>query len=86
MTVREQVLNEALALSPEDRAYLADHLELSLNTGELASPELAALWSAEIDRRMAAYERGALKAANADDAMTRIRQYLDQHRLGRTNP
>jgi putative addiction module component (TIGR02574 family) len=80
MTVREQVLQEALSLPPEDRAFLADHLEKSLHHGQFASAEVAAAWTAEIDRRIAAYERGEVQASDADASIARMRRYLADHR------
>jgi putative addiction module component (TIGR02574 family) len=83
MTLREQVLQEALALPPEDRAFLADHLEQSLHHGQFASPDIAAAWTAEIDRRIAAYERGEIQASDADASIARMRRYLADHRARR---
>jgi putative addiction module component (TIGR02574 family) len=83
MTVREQVLQDALALPPEDRAFLAEHLERSLDHGHFASPEIAAAWTAEIDRRIAAYERGELQALDADTSIERMREALADHRARR---
>jgi putative addiction module component (TIGR02574 family) len=80
MTIREQVLQEALALPAEDRAFLAEHLEQSLHHGEFASPDVAAAWTAEIDRRISAYERGEIKASDADVSVERMRCYLADHR------
>jgi len=80
MTQREQVLQKALALPPEDRAFVADHLEQSLHHGQFASPEIAAAWTAEIDRRIAAYERGEVQASDADASIARMRRYLADHR------
>ena len=51
MTLREQVLHDALALAPEDRVFVLDELEHSLNKGGFASPEIAAAWAREIERR-----------------------------------
>lgn len=85
MTVREQVLQDALALPPEDRAFLAEHLEQSLNHGQFASPEIAAAWTAEIDRRIAAYERGELQASDADASLARMRSTLADHRSRKVN-
>ena len=65
MLNREQIAQEALALPPEDRTYLADVLEQSLTSGEFATSEIAAEWSAEIDRRIAAYDRGETAAVDA---------------------
>jgi len=77
---REQILHEALALGPEDRAYVADQLEQSLDLAGLASPELVTAWSAEIDRRIAAYERGEIKASDAGASISRMRRFLADHR------
>jgi putative addiction module component (TIGR02574 family) len=80
MTLREQVLHDALALPPEDRAFLADHLERSLPPGQFASPEIAAAWTAEIDRRIAAYDRGELQASDATASIERMLGFLADHR------
>lgn len=85
MTVREQVLQDALALPPEDRAFLAEHLERSLDHGQFASPEIAAAWTAEIDRRIAAYERGELQASDAETSIERMRGFLTDHRARKVN-
>jgi putative addiction module component (TIGR02574 family) len=80
MTIREQVLQEALALPPEDRAFLAERLDQSLDHEQFASAEIAAAWTAEINRRLGAYERGEVQAADADSSIARMRQYLADHR------
>ena len=80
MTVREQVLQDVLALPPEDRVFVAEHLERSLDHGQFASPEIAAAWTAEIDRRIDAYERGELQASDADASIARMRGFLAGHR------
>lgn len=85
MTVREQVLQDALALPPDDRAFLAEHLERSLDHGEFAAPEIAAAWTAEIDRRIAAYERGELQACDADASIKRMHGFLADHRARKVN-
>jgi putative addiction module component (TIGR02574 family) len=85
MTVREQVLKDALALPPEDRAFVAEHLEQSLLHGGFASPEIAAAWTTEIDRRIAAYERGEIQASDADASIERMRSYLADHRARKIN-
>lgn len=81
MTRREQIVEEALRLSPEDRAYVAGALEGNLASSGFASPELAAEWSAEIDRRLAAYDRGELSADGARTSLERIRLRLHEHTL-----
>ena len=84
MMNRDQIAKEALALPPEERSHLADMLEQSLATGEFASPEIAAEWTAEIDRRIAAYDRGEIKAVDAREALDRIRARLIRYRQRRT--
>jgi len=85
MTMREQVLQNALALPPEDRVFLVERLEESVSHGQFASPEIAAAWTAEIDRRIAAYERGELQAAEATSSIERMRDYLSAHRARKQN-
>ncbi|MGE3639619.1 MAG: addiction module protein [Pirellulales bacterium] len=85
MSVREQILQDALALSVEDRTFVAEQLERSLDHGQFASPEIAAAWTAEIDRRIAAYERGELQAADAELSVERMRAFLADHRTRKVN-
>ena len=84
MPTREVLLQEALLLSPDERALLVDALEESLDHGEFATPEIAAAWSEEIDRRLAAYQRGETKAVTVDQALDHIRQSLAECRAGQT--
>jgi Putative addiction module component len=81
MTIREQIAQQALLLPPEDRTYLADVLELSLTKGEFTAPECAAEWASEIDRRIAAYDRGESTPVDAGTSLERIRESLAKHRL-----
>ncbi len=80
MVNRDQIVEQALSLGPEDRAYVADALEQSLSSGSFASPDIAAAWADEIERRLAAYDRGEIKAVDADLALIRIRQQLTERR------
>ena len=79
MTTRDHVLQQALALPPEDRAFLADRLDESLSKGEFASAGIAAAWTAEIDRRIAAFERGEVQSSDSEAAIERMRLYLAEH-------
>jgi len=81
MTNRDQIVEQALTLTPEDRAYVADALEQSLSNGGFATPEIASAWAAEIERRIAAYDRGEIQAVGAETAIERIRQQLVEHRV-----
>jgi putative addiction module component (TIGR02574 family) len=85
MTLREQVLQEALALPPEDRAFVVDRLDESLISGSFASAEIAAAWTAEIDRRILAYEQGELQAVDTDASIARMRDFLANHRARKAN-
>jgi len=83
MTDREQVLEKALSLSAADRAFVADALEQSLPHEGFATPEVAAAWAAEVERRIEAFERGDVKAVDADTAIEQMRNQM-QNRDTRT--
>lgn len=71
---RDHVLEQALALAPEDRAYLAEALEGSLSPADFATPEISAAWFAEIERRAVACERGEMPADDWRTVMKRLRE------------
>lgn len=83
MTDREQVLAKALSLSAADRAFVADALEQSLPHEGFATPEIAAAWAAEVERRIEAFERGDIKAVDADVAIERMRDQITK-RVGQS--
>ena len=58
-------------LAPEQREQLIDALLASLNEPALA--ELDAAWSGEIGRRLAAYDRGEVKAIPAEQVFAELR-------------
>ena len=62
---------EARLLSPDERAQLVDALLDSLRGVELA--EVEAAWAVEIERRVAAYERGDAKLVPAEDVFAKAR-------------
>ena len=78
--LRDEILQQALALDLADRAYLAYELERSLPSTAFASDEIATAWSQEIDRRIAAYDRGETTAISFDSAIGHIRMALDERR------
>lgn len=82
MSTREEIVQQALALSLEDRAYVADVIEQSLGSGEFATPEIAAAWMTEIERRAQAYERGETTAEDWRAVISRLRgrQWADSER------
>jgi len=66
----EQILKQALALSPEDRAEVVDRLLASFQTPP--DPLLDELWAREAEDRLDAYDRGELGALPAEDVFARI--------------
>ena len=83
MTNRDQIVEQALSLPPEDRAFVADALEQSLASGGFASPEIAEAWVEEIERRLAAYDRGEVRAIEGT-GLAHIRKQLADRRAERT--
>lgn len=80
MPNREEITRQTLTLSPEDRAYVADVLERSLDSGTFATPEIADAWSKEIDRRIAAYDRGETTAIDLETSKRHIREAFETRR------
>lgn len=66
------VQSEALSLSAAERAKLIDALWDSLASAEMKSREAA--WSAESERRIDAFEAGKLKARDAEDILSELRE------------
>ncbi|MGB8329857.1 MAG: addiction module protein [Polyangiales bacterium] len=69
----KKVLEDALALSEEQRATLVAALNESLETTE---DELTPQWKAEIARRIEAVERGESRLIPGDEVEARIRKTL----------
>lgn len=86
MLPREEIVQQALALPPDDRAYIADALEQSLAHREVMSPEIATAWSQELNRRIEAYERGETAAMDFETALDHMRRTLASRRSRRTTP
>ena len=83
MTLRDQIIQQAMTLPAEDREYVADLLEQSLPAGESWSDEIARAWSQEINRRIASYDRGETTAVGFDLALDNIHRALEAHRAGK---
>jgi len=66
-----ELVKRGRALAPEDRERLVDQLLESLN--EPAAAELDAAWEAEIERRLAEYDRGEVQAINAEEVFAKAR-------------
>ncbi|HET6415366.1 MAG TPA: addiction module protein [Polyangiales bacterium] len=69
----KKILEDALALSEEQRATLVAALNESLETAE---DELTPQWKAEIARRIEAVERGESRLIPGDEVEARIRKTL----------
>lgn len=84
MQLRDEIAQQALALPQEDRAYVADLLEGSLDDAGDYDPELADAWTREIERRVEAFRRGESTAVDFDTAMREVREALERRRAART--
>ena len=67
-----EVEAQALQLSPEDRAHLADKLLASLSP----DTEIEAAWSAEAERRLAELESGSVTGIPVEVAIARARDAI----------
>lgn len=65
----EDVLEQALTLSPRDRASVAEKLLASLDR---PGPAIDALWAEGIEDRADAYEAGELEAIPVEDALKKV--------------
>lgn len=65
------LVSRGKALPREDRQQLVDELLASLNDPAMA--ELDASWQAEIERRLAAYDRGEVQAVPAEEVFAKAR-------------
>jgi putative addiction module component (TIGR02574 family) len=68
------IQNELLSLPANERARLIDVLWDSLSEPELKSRETA--WAAESERRIDAFESGALKMKDAKDVFAALKKGL----------
>jgi putative addiction module component (TIGR02574 family) len=67
----DQVLREALALGTQERAELVERLLATFQSPP--DPRIDELWAREAEERLAAYDRGELKAIPAEEVFSRIR-------------
>lgn len=74
MATSEEIFSEAMTLSPEVRAELAERLIGSLV--EDVSPEIASAQLAEVQRRIAEVESGEVELIPGDEVLARARQLL----------
>ena len=66
----QQVLTEALALPPNERAELVDHIMKSFGfSSSIATDEL---WARETEERIDAYDRGDIKTTSVKEVFEKI--------------
>ncbi len=71
------LLEQAMQLSPEERAEMANALDgMGADAPTLAPNDLAATWRPELDRRREELERGEVQTVDARDAIAGIRARL----------
>ncbi len=71
-TQLERLETEALKLTPGERAALAQRLLESLDV----DAEIEEAWAAEVERRVADVESGAVQVIPIDEALAQIRSSL----------
>jgi len=67
-----ELAEQARTLAPEDRSRLVDLLLESLHESPLA--EVEAAWAKEVERRVAAYERGEVLTYAAEEVFAEARR------------
>jgi putative addiction module component (TIGR02574 family) len=67
----KRIEEQARALSSEERAKLAESLLESLHA---PSSEIESAWAAEIERRVAAFDRGEIPSYAAEDVFAEARR------------
>ena len=66
------ILQKALALPADERAVLASRLLDSLDSS--TDGEIEAAWADEVQRRIAAYDRGELESISLEELAARLQQ------------
>ena len=74
-TTLQKLAAEAMKLSPEERADLADLLWVSVEP----KAEVDAAWDAEIERRIADLEAGRTKAIPGEQVLAELRAKIEAH-------
>lgn len=72
-TLAEELSRQALALPPEERAWLAEEL---LATVQDVDREVEAAWDAEIRQRLAEIDSGEAKLVPAEEVFDELRRLL----------
>ena len=69
-TTGEQILRQALALPPDERAELVEQLLATFQAPP--NPELDQLWAQEAHDRLDAYDRGEIEAIGVEEVFDQI--------------
>lgn len=70
-TSLKQIEEQARALNADERAKLAESMLESLH---LSLAEIDAIWAEEIERRVAAFDRGEISSYAAEDVFAEARR------------
>lgn len=70
----DELEQQARTLAPEERAHLAEVLLESLHDSALS--EIGNEWQMEIERRVAAYDRGEVQSYAAEDVFAEARRLI----------
>ncbi len=81
MTV-DQLLHDAMELSPDERAALAYTLIDTLDDAPATSEEVGRVWAEEVQRRREAIRKGDVQLIPWDEARERLRRDLAERRCG----
>jgi putative addiction module component (TIGR02574 family) len=74
----EKILTEALRIPPEERALIAERLITSLDSP--ADLDVEAAWQQEVQKRLAAIDRGEVALMSWEEARQKLRS--GQHAQG----
>ena len=75
------LVDEVRKLTPEERLELMGHLSQVIDDDEPADgtpEEIEAAWIEEVERRIAAHERGETQLIDFDDAIANARRRLER--------
>ena len=77
MTLQSQkILNEALDLSPTERAELVEQILASFDFP--ARKDIDTAWAKEAEERIDAYERGEIGSTSSEDVIKEINKQINQ--------
>lgn len=70
MAIPNEILKEAMLLSPMEKAELVDKLISALDRPDAA---LDKLWADEAESRLEAYKKGELKAVSVEEVLSKYK-------------